>query len=326
MMDSAQAKTILVIGATGGIGRETARAFLQAGWTVRALARKPEAAAKTFGNLVGVKWLKGDAMQMNDVIRAAEGAAVIFHGANPPDYVKWRELAIPMLANTIEVARKSGARLLFPANIYLFGPDSWPLISETSPQHPLTEKGAIRLEMENMIVVSGLKSLVVRGGDFFGGHAPGSWLQNAMVKPGKAVRSVTYPGRHDAGHSWAYLPDLAQTFLKLTEREGLGAQENFHFRGHYFENGVEMARAIARAAGNENMKVTKFPWALIRLLSPFKKSYREIMKMRYLWQETIELDNTKLVAFLGEEPHTPLDAALTHTLRELGCLGTTTKG
>ena len=102
MMDSAQVKTILVIGATGGIGRETARAFLLAGWTVRALARKPEAAAKTFGNLVGVKWLKGDAMQMNDVIRAAEGAAVIFHGANPPDYVKWRELAIPMLANTIE--------------------------------------------------------------------------------------------------------------------------------------------------------------------------------------------------------------------------------
>lgn len=85
MMDNAQAKTILVIGATGGIGRETARAFLQAGWTVRALARKPEGAAKTFGNLVGVKWLKGDAMQMNDVIPAAEGAAVIFHGANPPD-------------------------------------------------------------------------------------------------------------------------------------------------------------------------------------------------------------------------------------------------
>ncbi len=45
MMDSPQAKTILVIGVTGGIGRETARAFLQVGWTVRALARNPEAAA-----------------------------------------------------------------------------------------------------------------------------------------------------------------------------------------------------------------------------------------------------------------------------------------
>jgi hypothetical protein len=40
--------------------------------------------------------------------------------------------------------------------------------------------------------------------------------------------------------------------------------------------------------------------------------------MRYLWSTPVKLDSRKLVAFLGEEPHTPLDRA--ETLAGLGCL------
>jgi hypothetical protein len=42
--------------------------------------------------------------------------------------------------------------------------------------------------------------------------------------------------------------------------------------------------------------------------------------MRWLWKQPLELVNDKLVALLGEEPHTPLEAALGETLRALGCL------
>lgn len=42
--------------------------------------------------------------------------------------------------------------------------------------------------------------------------------------------------------------------------------------------------------------------------------------MRYLWQEPLERVNDELVAFLGEEPHTPLVEALLETLRGLGCI------
>ena len=41
-------------------------------------------------------------------------------------------------------------------------------------------------------------------------------------------------------------------------------------------------------------------------------------EMRYLWTTAVRLDNRKLVAFLGEEPHTPIDTALRATLRGLG--------
>ena len=60
-----QAKTVLVVGANGGVGGETCRALLRHGWTVRALARSP-------GNLDGVEWFHGDAMVAADVARARE--------------------------------------------------------------------------------------------------------------------------------------------------------------------------------------------------------------------------------------------------------------
>ena len=36
--------------------------------------------------------------------------------------------------------------------------------------------------------------------------------------------------------------------------------------------------------------------------------------MRYLWREPIRMDNARLIAVLGEEPHTPLDEAVEATL------------
>ena len=41
----------------------------------------------------------------------------------------------------------SGARLLLPGNVYNFGPDAWPVLTETSPQHPVTRKGLVQLEV-----------------------------------------------------------------------------------------------------------------------------------------------------------------------------------
>jgi nucleoside-diphosphate-sugar epimerase len=47
---------------------------------------------------------------------------------------------------------------------------------------------------------------------------------------------------------------------------------------------------------------------------------REMLEMRYVWREPVQLDNTRLIAELGREPHTPLDEAIEATLRGLGCV------
>ena len=308
-------KTALVLGATGGIGGAVARALLRRGWQVRALTRDPS--RQFASDLEGVAWIAGDAMRPEDVMAAGQGVDILFHGANPPGYRNWRGLAIPMLRNSIAAATASGARLIYPGNVYNFGPDAWPLCAEDAPQNPQTRKGRIRVEMEAMLeagAVRGLRYLTVRAGDFFGPQAPSSWVTQVLMAKGAALRAVTTPEVPGIRHAWAYLPDMAETIVRLAEREAeLPASERFHFGGHILA-GRAMAEAVRRADGNARLPIRGFQWSLVYLGAPFVTFLREVLEMRYLWREDVRLDNRRLVAFLGEDPHTPLDAAVAATL------------
>ena len=318
-------KSILVLGATGGIGGAVTRAFLDAGWRVRALTRRNSKDQASLPDLSGVEWVLGDAMHEEDVARATKGVDCIFHGVNPPRYQRWRELAIPMLASSIAAAQASGARLIFPGTIYNFGPDAGHLLREDSPQNPRTRKGQVRLEMEVMLQQAsqqGVRVLVVRAGDFFGWQAPSSWFQTLLIRPQRKVGSVWFPGEPDVGHAWAYLPDLAQTILRLADAEqALGALETFHFNGHWTPRSIEMAESIQRVCGNPGARIRQLPWPLLYAAAPFVPVLREMIEMRYLWRVPIRLDNHKLVSMIGEEPHTPLDEAVKTSLKHLGCCG-----
>jgi len=316
-------RTALIIGATGGVGSETARVLAQRGFRVRALHRNPEQAKARMASLGAIEWVKGDALNAADVLAASAGVRLVVHAANPPGYRNWKGLALPMLENSIAAAKAAGARLVFPGTVYNFGPETLPKVAESAPQRPKTRKGAIRVAMEQRLLQAardGVPVLIVRAGDFFGAASQNSWFSQALVKPGKPLRSLLYPGEREVGHAWAYLPDLAETIVQLLEREAeLGSFEVFHFAGHWFERGVEIAEATRRVAGVPNARIWSFPWLAIYLLSPFVETFREMIEMRYLWKSALELDNSKLRAFLGKEPHTPLEQALRTTLRELGC-------
>ncbi len=77
-------RTVLIIGATGGIGSATSAAFLARGWDVRALSRDPVKAAHRFPNHESIEWIAGDALNPDNVTSAAAGSSVIVHVANPP--------------------------------------------------------------------------------------------------------------------------------------------------------------------------------------------------------------------------------------------------
>lgn len=316
-----QSNTALVLGATGGIGGEVARLLVARGWKVRALHRAPARAA-VGGD--GIEWLSGDAMERGDVVGAAEGAALIVHAVNPPGYRDWGALVLPMIDNTIAAARASGARILLPGTVYNYGPDAFPHVREDSPQHPATRKGAIRVELEARLkaaAVDGVCALIVRAGDFFGPRAGNSWLSQGLIKPGKPVTAISNPSSPGVGHQWAYLPDVAETMVRLVERgDALPAFAAYHMEGHWDPDGLQIAAAIARAAGRPALKPKAFPWWLLTLAAPFVPVFRELREMRYLWRQPVRMSNARLRAALGDEPHTPLDAAMRATLTGMGCL------
>jgi nucleoside-diphosphate-sugar epimerase len=315
-------RTALVIGATGGIGGEVARVLAARGWTVRGLNRDPKAAAARRPDLA-VTWVRGDSLRRDDVVAAAAGASLIVHAANPPSYRNWAGTVLPMLDNSIAAARASGARILFPGTIYNYSRDAFPVLREDSPQHPVTRKGLLRVAMERRLQAAareGVRSVVVRAGDFFGPRSGNSWFAQGLVTPGRKVTHVTYPGSLEIGHAWAYLPDVAETMLRVIEREdALKPFDTFHMEGHWFARGSDLVDAVRRVVGRA-VPVRRMPWWAIRLLSPAVPLFRELSEMRYLWRLPIRLDNGKLFALIGPEPHTAVDTAVRTTLEGLGCL------
>jgi nucleoside-diphosphate-sugar epimerase len=311
-------KTALVLGATGGVGGALTEVLLARGWTIKALTRDTVRAAA--GRDSKIQWIQGDAMDRGAVVQAADGVSLVVHAVNPPGYRDWDKLVLPMMDNSIAAARAAGARILLPGTVYNYGPETFPVLREDSPQQPLTRKGKLRAEMERRLKDSGVPALVVRAGDFFGGgNGASSWFAQGLVKAGKPVDSITRPGRRGLGHAWAYLPDLAEAMAQLIERTPAEGFQTFHFAGHFDTDGMRMAEAIRGAVGKD-LKVKAFSWPLVTLLAPTIVLFREMLEMRYLWQEPLRLDNAKLVSVLGREPHTPLNEAVKTTLVELKCL------
>lgn len=316
-------RTALVLGATGGIGGEMARQLRDTGWTVRALTRGAAGA----GLRDGIEWVSGDAMDRDHVRRAARGCALIVHAVNPPGYRRWAELVLPMLDNTIAAAIEQRATVLLPGTVYNYGPDAFPLLDEESPQHPQTRKGSIRVEMERRLRAAserGCRVIIVRAGDFFGPQVGNSWFAQGLLKPGRPVTVVNRPGPDGVGHQWAYVPDVARTMLALlARREQLDAFASFHMDGHWDDDGRRIAEAVTTAVlrhGGRAPARKPFPWWLIALASPFVTTLRELREMRYLWRQPIRMDNRRLTALLGSEPHTPLEQAVEATLQGLGCI------
>ena len=306
--------TALVLGASGGVGGETARALIAHGWAVRGLTRTPREGD-------GIDWRVGDAMDREAVLRAAEGAAAIVHAVNPPGYRDWDRLVMPMIENSIAAARANEARLALPGTIYNFDPATSPVVAPDTPQRPSTRKGAIRKRMEEAIETSGVRAVILRAGDFFGPRPGSSWLSQGMITPGKPVGRVMVPGRAGVGHAWAYLPDVGETFARLLDKgDELPRFDRYHFAGYWDPDNRGLAEALARVAGRPS-RSWRMPWALVPFIGLFNPTMREMAEMRPFWEHPVRLDNRALVAVIGEEPHTPLDEAVRTTLTALGSLG-----
>ena len=327
-------RTVLILGARGRFGLAAARAFAQAGWQVRAQVRPGRPTADQLSIIPGVTRLPIALDDQQALLAAADGVSVVVHALNPLyTNAQWRTVAPALLAQSIALCRASRACLMLPGNVYNYGENMPDVLREDSPQHANTVKGQARIAMEQRLAQAcadgQMQALVIRAGDFFG-SGTGSWLDQAML-PKVPKGLFTYPGSMDTPRAWAYLPDLAKTFVAVAEkRADLPAFDTFHFSGYQLtgRDWVNALTPAARAQGwikpDGELKLGGMPWSLIRMGAIFMPVWASLLEMRYLWDCAHRLDNAKLVALLGSEPHTTLPAALRSSLQDLSLLGAAT--
>jgi len=315
-------ETILVLGANGRFGRVAVRTFAAAGYRVLAQARRPlldDGGPLVSHVPIGVE-------RTAALAKTAGGASVVINAMNPL-YTRWDSDALPLGAAAVAIAKALRATLMLPGNVYNYGSPMPAVITEATPQRPTTRKGEIRLQIEQQMRADGLRSIVVRAGDYFGGPGTGSWLDLVIAKD-LAKGRITYPGPRHIEHAWAYLPDLARAFVALAQaRERFETHEVLNFPGHSL-TGEQLVTGIVRAArrngllaGSGAPVIKAMPWTLLRLAGLVHPMLREVVRMSYLWREPHRLSGDKLLSAIGKVPQTGLDDALDASLAELGLSG-----
>jgi nucleoside-diphosphate-sugar epimerase len=303
---------ILILGAAGRLGSAAAEAFRDAGWSVVSFVRPGAGRRVPLGTAVV------ESEERAAVTQAAHGADVLLHALNTP-YPQWERLALQHIYVSIEAAEATGATLMFPGNLYNFGAAMPDLLEETTPMQPTARKGRLRVLMEQRLreaTERGMRAITLRAGDYFGGGL-GAWFDLVIAREIGRGR-LTYPGPLDVMHEWAYLPDLARTFVMLAERRAaLPPYAPFGFAGHAV-TGTELAAAMASAM-RRRLKVKRMSWWLLRTVGRLSAMGRELAEIEYLWRVPHRVSGAQLEAAIGATPpHTPLAAAVTSALRQLG--------
>ncbi|RVC61624.1 NAD-dependent epimerase/dehydratase family protein, partial [Mesorhizobium sp. M4B.F.Ca.ET.088.02.2.1] len=242
----------------------------------------------------------------------------IFNGLNPI-YTDWGK-CLPMAENVMAACGANDALHLFPGTVYNYGSPMPRVITEDTPFRPTTEKGRIRVAMEDLFrreaEAGRVRTILLRAGDFFGGTGSGSWFD--LVVAAKMAKGIyTAPGPADLVHEWAYLPDFAAAFVGLARNlDKLGFYEALNFPGHAVTD-LDIKAAAENALGSK-LKLGFMPWWVLRAGSPFVAMWREIVSMSYLRFEEHQLVSTRLEKIIGEIPHTPLDQAVKEAMRDIG--------
>ena len=278
------ANKVLILGSHGKFGRNCADAFETAGWSVTGFDRRTE-----------------------ELSEAARGMAVIVNGWNPP-YPDWARDVPRLTRQVIAAAKASGATVIQPGNVYVFGKEAGPVLTTETPHRATNPLGRIRIEMEAAYRSSGVNTILLRAGDFLDTAASGNWFDKIIAAKSARGRIVA-PGNPDAAHAWAYLPDMARAAVALADRrDSLAGFQDIPFPG-YTLSLAELAALIAEVSGR-SQTVTRMNWLPLFLAAPFWPMGRKLIEMRYLWSMPHRLDGARLAELLPEFRQTEPSAAI----------------
>lgn len=196
----------VLIAGCGYVGSKAAELFQRQGWTVTAWTRSGA------GDVVAaITSVPVDLRDREDVRQNSFECDVVVHcassrGGNAEDYRQVYRNGVANLA-----AAFPEARLIFTSSTSVYSQRDGGVVDESSPAEPLTPKGNVLRESENLVLEHGA-GLVLRLGAIYG---PGRWFLLRSLQEGTASifgmpdRFVNHIHRDDAANAIVFLAGKA---------------------------------------------------------------------------------------------------------------------
>jgi nucleoside-diphosphate-sugar epimerase len=317
-MDSVSTiRKIAIFGAAGAIGRALAPELERRAIAFRAVGRSRTKLEQAFGKYAQAEVFDADISDLRSAGAAAREIDTIVYCAGLPYPAHNRHPA--MMRTVIEAAAAMRVeRLILISSVYAYGVPRTSRVAETHLRQPETRKGQFRKEQEDLVLEAHgkgrIQGMVLRLPDFYG---PGVELGYAplVFTAALARKTANWVGPVSALHEFVYVPDVAPVLLNLASLpECYGEAWNCGGAGPIAP--VDFITRVYRAAGRDP-KYRSVGRGLLKILGWFSPDMREIPEMMYLQETPVILDDSKLLAKLGNVHKTPYDEGIRQTIEFL---------
>lgn len=301
-------KTALhVVLGTGPLGSAVVRNLARQGARVRVVNRSGRVYAPP-----SVEIVAADVAQPAEAIRTCQGAAVVYHCANPP-YHKWPELHPPLMAAIIQGASAANARFVFGDNLYVYGQVDGPL-TEDLPNRAASPNGRTRVAIAETLLrahESGLiRATIGRGSDFFGPNVHQSLVGERVFANAKRGKPAQVLGDPDLPHTVTYIDDFARALITLAEHDEAMGQV-WHVPNDQTVTIRRFVETVFVAFGQQPSLRATPRWGLA-LAGVFNPTVRAVTEQLYQTERPWVVDSSKFERAFGWTA-TPLVKAVSAT-------------
>lgn len=298
--------THLILGLTGGIGRAVALSLSKRKIPVRALVRDAAKAQKYIKDIENIELIVGDASNANDLKKVFAGIDTVYYCINIP-YNLWEKNALRLLKNCVDVATEHKTKIIFPGNVYVYGHAKYNPVDEKHPHAAHTNKGQIRMEMEEMLALAkkeeGLAYTIVRMPDFYGPFVINGFSEQLFINAikGKTMRWV---GKLDIDQELIFIEDGGEAMVKAALSEK-GNGEVFNIPGVSSTSSRKFLQEIVNQSGSKSKFSTVDSDIIFKIFGLFNPVVKELVEMLYLKREKLILNGQKFNDTIGTLPTTP---------------------
>jgi nucleoside-diphosphate-sugar epimerase len=297
---------VLVIG-YGPVGAATVARLKARGQEVRVAQRKRPA-----GLPADVPFAACDVTDRASLQAAAQGAdQIVLAIGLPYSGPVWRDTWPKLMQGFVDVIAETGARAVFVDNLYMYGPQTAPLV-ETMPlsDHPLkpAARSAATRIWQNAAAAGRIRLAALRAPDFYGPGVKLSVLGDTGLGALAKGKAALWINDSDIPHEMAYVPDFARGVVSLLDAPDDAFGQAWHLPCAPIRRPRELLEMGAAALGVP-ARVRDTPFWALKALSLFTPELAEFVEMRFSWDRPYRVDASKFAARFWSDP-TPFEVGI----------------
>ena len=301
----------VVIGAAGALGSAIVRALAAEEQQVKAVVRDVERARRVLPPTADI--VIGDGLNAESMRLVCRNATVIYHCVNVP-YLDWPTVMPAVTDNILAGAREARAGLVFPGNVYGYGPFRMTPATEDHPLAATSKKGQLRNAIERKLIDANLMGdvnvVIPRFPEYYGPNVTNK-LMVQIFQAALEGRKAVWPGKLDVPHDLVYIEDAGAASCLLGSTESAYGQV-WHVPGAGPITGKQFIEMAFQAAGTK-ARMKAMGRGSFRFAGLFTLAAREMVELVYQFEKPLVLDGSKFACAFPAFQYTTHEHAIRQT-------------